>query len=91
VGVDAYSFVFDGQWGYLDHALATPSLAAQVTDVTEWHINADENRLLDYNDMIRDAGEASFEAKPPSNNLFRGDPYRAADHDPLIVGLKPAK
>ena len=42
IGDDAYSFLFDGQLGYLDHALATQSLAAQVTGVTEWAINADE-------------------------------------------------
>ena len=24
VGADAYSYVFDGQWGYLDHALGSP-------------------------------------------------------------------
>ena len=46
---DGYSYVFDGQSGYLDHALASPSLAAQVNDVTEWHINADEPVALDYN------------------------------------------
>ncbi len=39
---DPYSFVFDGQSGYLDHALATGSLNGQVSGVTEWHINADE-------------------------------------------------
>ena len=30
IGVDAYSYVFDGQWGYLDHAIGSASLAAQV-------------------------------------------------------------
>ena len=25
IGADAYSYVFDGQWGYLDHALGSPS------------------------------------------------------------------
>ena len=25
-GDDAYSYVFDGQWGYLDYVLASPSL-----------------------------------------------------------------
>jgi predicted extracellular nuclease len=30
LGADAYSYVFDGQWGYLDHALASASLDAQV-------------------------------------------------------------
>jgi len=72
-----YSFVFDGQAGALDHALATPSLAGQVREAIEWHVNADEPRLLDYNlENGRDAG------------LFDpNSPYRASDHDPIIIGL----
>ncbi len=74
---NSYSFVFDGQAGALDHALATASLVAQVRDVLEWHINADEPDLLDYNlEHGRDA-----DLFDPNN------PYRASDHDPLIIGL----
>ena len=46
---DGYSYVFNGQAGSLDHALATPSLAAQIAATSVWHINADEPRILDYN------------------------------------------
>ena len=56
LGPDAYSYVFDGQWGYLDHALASPSLASQVTGVAEWHINADEPSVLDYNNDFKSPG-----------------------------------
>jgi predicted extracellular nuclease len=45
-----YSFVFDAQAGDLDHALATPKLAQQVTGITKWHINSDEP------EVARDAG-----------------------------------
>jgi len=77
VGLDAYSFLFDGQIGALDHALATASLASQVAGVIEWHINADEPRVLDYN--------LEFNRDP---DLFVGGaPYRASDHDPLLIGL----
>ena len=79
--------MFDGQLGSLDHALASASLADQVRGVTVWHINADEVNLLDYNDTIRDPGEASFEAKPDSAPFYRANPYRSSDHDPVIVGL----
>lgn len=76
-GLDAYSFVFDGQSGALDHGLASPSLTAQVAGVIEWHINADEPPLLDYN--------LEFDRDP---RLFDGSsPYRASDHDPLIIGF----
>ena len=87
VGDDAYSFLFDGQLGYLDHALATPTLASQVTDVTEWAINADEVPLFDYNDTIPDAGEASFERESDALPLYAADPLRSSDHNPLVVGL----
>ena len=53
LGSDAYSFVFQGQSGYLDHGLASPTLAAQVTGAAEWHINADEPPVLDYNDDFK--------------------------------------
>jgi uncharacterized protein len=47
-GEFAYSYVFDGQTGYLDHALASASLVDKVTGTTVWHINADEPDLIDY-------------------------------------------
>lgn len=73
----AYSFVYDGQSGALDHALVTPSLLPQVVATIEWHINADEASLHDYNlEHGRDA--ALFDASSP---------YRSSDHDPVIIGL----
>lgn len=87
-GSNAYSYVFDGQLGYLDHALANGSLASQVTGATEWHINADEVPVFDYNNNVDDgAGEQSFEAKPSGNNLFEANAFRTSDHDPVVIGL----
>lgn len=37
-----YSYVYKGEAGYLDHALASTNLAGQVTGATVFHINADE-------------------------------------------------
>ena len=34
--------------------LPTASLIPQVADVAEWHINADEIPLFDYNDDVKD-------------------------------------
>ena len=79
LGSDAYSYVFQGQTGYLDHALATPTLATQVTGAAEWHINADEPPVLDYNDDFKSANHVQ--------TLYAPDPYRSSDHDPLVVGL----
>ena len=75
-GSSAYSFTFDGQSGYLDHALANQSLAPQIVGATEWHINTDEPAVIDYG--------ARF--NPPG--YFDGStPFRASDHDPVIVGI----
>ncbi len=87
VNPNGYSYLFDGQLGTLDYAMANADLLPAVTGVTAWHINADEVNLLDYNDTVQDASEASFEAKPDSLPLFVADPYRSSDHDPIIVGL----
>lgn len=72
---DQYSYVFDGEAGYLDHALATPALARRVTGVDIWHINSDEARFLDYNTEFNPGG------------FYRPDAYRSSDHDPVLVGL----
>ena len=87
IGPEAYTYVFDGQLGYLDYALASAALAPKVTGVTAWHIDADEVNLLDYNDTVQDPSEASFEAKPAALPLYAPDAFRASDHDPVIVGL----
>ena len=79
LGSDAYSFVFDGQWGYLDHALSSGNLVSQVTGITEWHINADEPSVLDYNTNFKSAGQIT--------SLYSPDQFRVSDHDPVIVGL----
>jgi len=77
-GEYAYSYVFDGMAGYLDHALASTTLVGQVSGAAEWHINADEPSILDY--------DMSF--KPPAvDALYAPDPYRASDHDAVLVGL----
>jgi predicted extracellular nuclease len=87
VGPGAYSFVFDGQLGYLDHALANASLRPQVIGAYVWHINADEIPVFDYNDGIRDSGEASFERESTALEIFSPDAYRSSDHDPVIIDI----
>jgi len=76
-GGNAYSFIFDGQSGALDHALASSSLLTQVTATIEWHINADEAPAHDYN-LEHGRDPAIFDGTTP---------YRASDHDPVIIGL----
>jgi predicted extracellular nuclease len=73
-----YSYSFDGEAGYLDHALATTSLSSQVTGVTEWHNNADEPTAIDYN--IGDT----------TTDYYTNNAFRASDHDPVVVSLNIA-
>ena len=67
IGPDAYSYVFDGQWGYLDHALGNAGLLPQVSGVAEWHINADEPSVLDYNTDFKTANLQSSLYAPTSS------------------------
>lgn len=79
LGQSAYSYVFMGQSGYLDHALATSGLVLQVSGLAEWHINCDEPVILDYNTEFKSAGQVT--------SLYGIEPYRSSDHDPVIIGL----
>jgi uncharacterized protein len=70
-----YSYVFRGESGYLDHALASPDLAAAVAEIRPWPINADEPPFLGY--------DGPDSATP----YFRPDPFRSSDHDPIAVDI----
>lgn len=77
-GENAYSYVFDGQLGYLDYALAGTGLVDRVTGAEPWHINSDEPNIIDY--------DMSFKL-PAQDALWAPDEWRSSDHDPVIVGL----
>lgn len=95
LGAGDYSYLFDGQLGHLDYAFASGTLDPKVLGIGVWHINADEVPVFDYNDEIADSpGEAPFEEKPdgsalvPPRVVFQpASPYRASDHDPVLIGL----
>ena len=77
-GESAYSHVSDGQLGYLDHALASEGLVDEVTGATEWHINADEPGLLDYDMTFK---------QPAQDALSEPNEFRSSDHDAVRVGI----
>ncbi|MGI2155747.1 PKD domain-containing protein, partial [Shewanella oncorhynchi] len=74
-----YSYVFSAESGQLDHALANAALLDKVVDVTQWHINTDEPRVLDYNE--------EFKTPAQIQDLFASDAYRSSDHDPVVISL----
>ncbi|GAA4081494.1 hypothetical protein GCM10022248_58310 [Nonomuraea soli] len=71
-----YSYVFGGASGELDHLMLAHQLMKRVTGATIWHVNADEDVYYDYNAEFKTAGD-----------LYKADPYRSSDHDPLLIGL----
>ncbi len=70
-----YTYVFGGETGALDHGYASSTLKTQVTGVNVWHINADEPSVIDYNTEFK------------TNDRYAATPFRASDHDPVIIGL----
>lgn len=68
---DQYTYTFDGELGSLDHAIATPALAASITGTGVWGINASE------------WGDRGFAFKATES----ATPYRSSDHDPIVVGI----
>ena len=74
-GRNTYSYVYYGQSGSLDHAFGTESMAADITGIATWHINADEPRALDYNQ--------EYNPEP----LYESSPFRSSDHDPVLIGI----
>ena len=84
---ERYSFAYDGKFGSLDHAFASPQLGALVTGFAEWHINSDE---------------PEFELEQSSGTPFRAsdhDPFLVGikfpanptifDTNPRIKGFVP--
>ncbi len=78
--LSSYSYVYDGHWGALDHALATPGLMSQVTRAVKWHINSEEAMILDYN--------TEFKTPEQVQSYYDASVFRSSDHDPLIIGLR---
>ncbi|TDP38262.1 hypothetical protein DEU29_105114 [Idiomarina aquatica] len=68
---DDYSYVYDSQAGALDHILIHQDLTSMLTRVQHLNFNADEPISYDYRD----------------DQYYRPGPYRASDHDPLLVDL----
>lgn len=79
-GEYAYSYVFDGQLGYLDYALAHDSLEPFVTGAASWNINSDEVPILGY--------ETRYNTDPAQSEIYEPNEFRSSDHDPVVFGLR---
>jgi predicted extracellular nuclease len=78
-GSGTYSYVFGGEAGYLDHALADAGAASRILAARHWHINADEPISLAY--------PLAHKSKAQQQTFYAPDAYRSSDHDPLVVDL----
>lgn len=67
-----FTYVYDGEHGSLDHALANDNLLTQVTATKVWHINSVEPDFLAYNGV---------------ETYYEPTPFRSSDHDPVMIGL----
>ncbi|KWH18651.1 ExeM/NucH family extracellular endonuclease [Burkholderia multivorans] len=79
IGANAYSYVYNGEAGYLDHALASLPLASHVKAVHEWHINADEPVALQYT--------LAYKSAEQQQTFYAPDAYRSSDHDPVLIDI----
>mgnify|MGYP005810113703 CR=1 FL=1 len=75
----SYSYIYKGELGQLDHALANDKLMSQIIDINTWAINADEPRVLDYSTQYQNAGQQA--------KFYAPDAYRSSDHDPVIIEI----
>lgn len=74
-----YSYVYRGEAGTLDDAFLSPSLAAHLAGASYWHIDADESPLV---------AQGGWGGVDGSGAAAAASPYRASDHDPLLLGLE---
>ena len=79
-GQFSWSYSFNDEIGSLDHILITPSLESRLVDAVDWHINAAESVLYDYNDEFKGATGTE-------NVFYADDQYRSSDHDSAIMAL----
>ena len=71
-----HSYAFGGTVGSLDHILASPAANEAVTGTDIWNINSVESVALEYSRYNYNA-----------TDFYAPDPYRASDHDPILVGM----
>jgi predicted extracellular nuclease len=81
-GNQTHSYIYQGESGSLDHAFASPSMNEKVLSITDWHINADEPKALDYN--------MEYKSDYQLSNFYANDVYRTSDHDPIVISLDMA-
>lgn len=78
---DEETYQFDGLHGSLDHVFASPAAIDRVTGADVWTINAPESIGREYSRFNNNVTPL-FDATTP---------FRASDHDPVLVGFDPGE
>ncbi|MGS0693133.1 ExeM/NucH family extracellular endonuclease [Shewanella sp. 0m-4] len=81
-GETPWSYSFSDEIGSLDHILISPSLKDRVIDATDWHVNAAETGLYDYQNRFKGTIDGTG-----THKFYKEDIYRASDHDPALITL----
>lgn len=81
-GKTPWSYSFSDEIGSLDHILISPSLKDRVVDATDWHVNAAETGLYDYQNSFKGSIDGTG-----AHKFYKPDIYRASDHDPALITL----
>ena len=79
LGPDAYSYVFDGQWGSLDHALARPR-SRRRSPASPTATSTPTSRPCS-------TTTPTSSRRTADHRLYAPDQFRISDHDPVVVGL----
>lgn len=93
-GETPWSYSYNDEVGSLDHILISDSLSERLLDATDWHINAPESTLFDYNHEFKAKDQAGGEKDNGVEEyaagdfkFYQADPFRSSDHDPAIIAL----
>ncbi|TVP09419.1 ExeM/NucH family extracellular endonuclease [Shewanella sp. KCT] len=81
-GKTPWSYSFSDEIGSLDHILISPSLKDRVIDATDWHVNAAETSLYDYQNAFKGSIDGTG-----THKFYKPNIYRASDHDPALITL----
>lgn len=73
-----YSYSFDGRVGSLDHLLLNRTARHRMVGGAVWNSNAAESEAREYSTY-----------KTTKLDYYRPGPYRASDHNPVMVGMDP--
>ena len=73
---DEHTYLFDGTVGSLDHVLGNAAAMGVVTGAHVWNLSSVEPVALEYSRHNYNA-----------TDFYEPGPYRASDHDPLVVGV----